>query len=631
MFVYLYRASPTITRALLEHVIESTPIYGNRQSWVSSDRQRGAVWSPNCLVTGSGQTVPRSDEPFSLAVGRLDRTAGLRAESLRQPADSGRIAAHVAFAGQTGISDLYGDFALASAAGTKLLIATDHVGAKRIFYTRTPEGYAVSSDLVALLSLPDTPKALNEDGLALLALAHVESGSGATCFREIKLLPGGHALMLEPAANSPQIPTRWWHPPGKPSRYYRRPEDYAPELELLFDNAVRSRLPAEGPVASTLSGGLDSTLVTAFAAKALAEQGRTLCCWTSVPHSTLALDKRPGWDSDDWPYASQLATRYANIEHEEVRSDGVCLLDVFDAINTSSGTPVRNSANSYWITEIAKRAQARGCTAMLNGQHGNASISYGGNGGLSRLIRQGRWLRFAKHIINLPGRRSHHALTGLLAAVVGGRGLDRVRALLGTTQQPKDLSSLMLMQPAVRDLYVSLEACPRVLFDSADRFKFSTRTFSPFAANIEAHASVNWVDPTSDRQLIEYLLDCPPEAFLDNGFERWQARQLGAGRVPDSIRWRRTRGEQMPEQAALFALYPRRYRAAWTEAREHKWFAKCVELDEADSVLESLIAGKEVPRPMAAAMFRLLNIGMFIQHTERQWQGQTVSASIAST
>jgi hypothetical protein len=49
---------------------------------------------------------------------------------------------------------------------------------------------------------------------------------------------------------------------------------------------------------------------------------------------------------------------------------------------------------------------------------------------------------------------------------------------------------------------------------------------------------------------------------------------LGAGRVPDSIRWRRTQGQQAPEEAALFALYPARYRAAWAEARQLPWFAK---------------------------------------------------------
>ncbi len=65
-----------------------------------------------------------------------------------------------------------------------------------------------------------------------------------------------------------------------------------------------------------------------------------------------------------------------------------------------------------------------------------------------------------------------------------------------------------------------------------------------------------------------------PEAFLGDGFERLQARMLGAGRVPDSIRWRRTQGQQAPEEAALFALYPARYRAAWAEARQLPWFAK---------------------------------------------------------
>jgi len=584
------------------------------------------VWSPGCLATADGATVPRADEPFALAVGRLDHTAGLSGQALKQRKDSGRIAAHALHAGKAGIPGLYGNFALAAANGKELLIATDHLGKGTLFYWRTVGGYAVSTDLVALLSLRDTPKSIDEEGLALLALLYMGHGKGGTSFREIKVLSGGHTLLLEPDSHTPRPPERWWKPPAKPTQHYRDPRDYQADLNLLFEKAVRSRLPADGPVGATLSGGLDSTLVVAFAAQMLAEQGRVLHCWTSVPHPALLAEKRPNWDSSDWPYASLLADRYANIRHAPVSQEGVCLLDVLAAINAGSATVVRNSANHFWMLEIARRSQASGCQSVLTGEHGNATISYAGSGGLAGLIRQGQWLRSARYILCLPGRRGRQLVGGILAAAIGESRVRDCRALLSRKSRPGVDSLVRLMQPFVRDLHASLGPHYQPMAGAEDRLKFVTRTRPAFAANIQAHAAVGWDDPTADRQLIEYVLDCPPEAFLHNGFERWQARMLGAGRVPDSIRWRRTRGEQSPEEAAMFALYPARYRAAWAEARQLPWFAKYVEVDAVDAVLQSLLAGEPTERLKASTMHRLLQIGMFIKHAERAWPVQAESA-----
>jgi asparagine synthase (glutamine-hydrolysing) len=630
LFLYLYRNSGGITPALLQRVIQASPIYGERQCWVSPDGCRGAVWSLGCLATAEGGTLPRADEPFALAVGRLDRTAGLSGASLRQKTDSERIAAHAIHAGKAGIPDLYGDFALACVSGKQLCIATDHLGKGPLFYWRTAESYAASTDLVALLSLPDTPKAIDEEGLALLALVYIAHGTGGTSFREIKALPGGHTLLLGTDSHTPLVPERWWKPPAKPTLNYRDPRDYQAELNPLFENAVRSRLPEQGPVGATLSGGLDSTLVVAFAAELLAEQGRALHCWTSVPHPALTPEKRSNWDSSDWPYASELADRYPNVRHEPVSPEGVCLLDVLADVNVHSAAVVRNSANHFWMLAIARRAKESGCQAVLTGERGNASVSYAGNGGLAQLMLQGRWLRSTQHILRLPGGRGRQLVGGILAVAIGERRTRDLRASLNRGRLSGVNSILPLMRPFVRDLYASLGPHHQPIASAEDRWKFATKPRPSFAANIQAHAAVAWDDPTADRQVIEYLLDCPPDAFLDHGFERLQARMLGAGRVPDSIRWRRTRGEQSPEEAGVFMLYPDRYRAAWAEARQLPWFAKYAEVEAVDAVLQSLLAGEPTERLTASTMHRLLHIGTFIKHAGREWPIQDRSRAVTA-
>ena len=66
--------------------------------------------------------------------------------------------------------------------------------------------------------------------------------------------------------------------------------------------------------------------------------------------------------------------------------------------------------------------------------------------------------------------------------------------------------------------------------------------------------------------------------------------------------------------------------ATGAAARELPWFAKYVEVEAVDAVLQSLLAGEPTERLTASTMHRLLQIGMFIKHAGEEWPHQTQSA-----
>ena len=77
---------------------------------------------------------------------------------------------------------------------------------------------------------------------------------------------------------------------------------------------------------------------------------------------------------------------------------------------------------------------------------------------------------------------------------------------------------------------------------------------TPARADFMAQFGLEWLDPTGDRKLLERLLSFPLHVFRVGNRPRGLARELGRGLIPDSVRLRRTRSVQFPDQTAWFAL-----------------------------------------------------------------------------
>src|SRR5205085_2633911 len=143
-------------------------------------------------------------------------------------------------------------------------------------------------------------------------------------------------------------------------------------------------------IATTLSGGLDSGLVTTGAARELERRGERITAYTSVPAKGFVPSQRPGGEADDGAYAREVAGSAPNIDHVLVSPDGFCTLDVIPAIHEQSCTPTKSVTNLLWLDPISRRVADRGERVLLMGQTGNATISFSGAGALHELAILGR-------------------------------------------------------------------------------------------------------------------------------------------------------------------------------------------------------------------------------------------------
>jgi asparagine synthase (glutamine-hydrolysing) len=125
-----------------------------------------------------------------------------------------------------------------------------------------------------------------------------------------------------------------------------------------------------------------------------------------------------------------------------------------------------------------------------------------------------------------------------------------------------------------------------------------------------AQFGVEWLDPTADRKLLERLLTFPLHIFRVGNRPQGLARELGRGRLPDSVRLRRASSSNSPEQVAWFARRADDYRRAFASLRDSSACAAFLDLSSLELALTRLCAGNGSPAE-AAAVHRALDAGLF--------------------
>ncbi len=178
--------------------------------------------------------------------------------------------------GERFVEELHGMFAVAlwDAPRRKLVLARDRPGKKPLYYalaqgaswTGAPSGPATracfASELKAFAAHGGVPRELDHEALAqYLAVEYVPAPR--SIHRHVFKLPAAHVAVLDDRGFRLQ---RYWELPA-PSAARISAAEAGEELVRLLDGAVARRLVADVPVGVFLSGGIDSTTISALAAR----------------------------------------------------------------------------------------------------------------------------------------------------------------------------------------------------------------------------------------------------------------------------------------------------------------------------------------------------------------------------
>jgi asparagine synthase (glutamine-hydrolysing) len=243
-------------------------------------------------------------------------------------------------------------FALFDERTGSLLLARDPLGIKPLYVMRRGNGAIFASELKAIVSaaggeLRVNPRALVASTLFYFVPEEISPLDG------VEKLPAGTWLRWERAGDVPTA-GRYWDPVEQ-ARLASR--DQAPDLAQVIEESVAAHMVADVPVASFLSGGLDSSLVTAIAARH--DPGIEAYTITFRPE-----DQRLEAMPDDAVYARKMAAHLGIRLHEiEISPDVVDMLPrIVDTLDEPIGDPA--AINTVLMCQAARAA---GVKVLLSG------------------------------------------------------------------------------------------------------------------------------------------------------------------------------------------------------------------------------------------------------------------------
>lgn len=429
-------------------------------------------------------------------------------------------------------------FALWDERRQRLFLARDRLGIKPLYYADIGRRFAFASELKALLQLPYLERELN-----LRSLDHLFTGlttpPGESIIANVHKLEPGHLLTVEKDRISP--PQQYWRIHFQPD--YRRSESETVEqLRSLLDDAVRSHMVSDVPVGAFLSGGVDSSTVTALMTR-----------HASVPVHTFSIGFKER-RFDESPYAREVAALLGT-RHEEliVEPDLERFLEDF-AWNMDEPFGDASAIPTFFVSQMA----ARELKVVLSGDGGDELFA-----GYDRYRVEARE-RMRERVPAIV-RKSLGAIGAAMPEGMKGRNYLRHIALEGAERYVD--AATLFRADARRRLYrpelaqqIAVAGTPlavRKWPDSGDGHWLSRlqqldiEGYLPLdiLTKVDRMSMANSLEvrvPLLDYKLVEFAATIPAELLLRNGGGKYILKRVVRDMVPDAVLDRPKQGFSVP-------------------------------------------------------------------------------------
>lgn len=422
--------------------------------------------------------------------------------------------------GTDGVRRADGMFVLAVVDGADLVLIRDHVGARTLFYARADGCWAAAGSLRALRRWPALRAGVELAAVrSFLTFAYLPGDE--TLVRGVRELLPGRVLRL--AGDGTRHEEVYWEPAERIADPEADPAEYARQLRALLEQATARRLPDGEAVAVLLSGGVDSSLVTALAARLHSRPVHT--------YSISFGDELP----NELGY-SGLVAEHCGTRHRVLTVGGgevaARLADTVALLDSPVGDPL-----TVPNLMLAEAVAADGLRVSLNGEGGDPV--FGGPKNLPMLVhemhrddpdpeaRAEAYLRsYRKCYDDLPRLLTPGAL-----------------AALADAPSPRRFVAPYLRPGAMQALLNQLLHC-----------NLRTKGAHHILTKVErltASQGVQGRSPLFDRELVDHAFATPPRLKLQGTVEKWILKEAVRDLLPDTVTYRPKSGMRVPVQQWL--------------------------------------------------------------------------------
>lgn len=312
-------------------------------------------------IAGGGQPMQTKDQTLWITFnGEIFNYVELRDELIRKGhsfatrSDTEVILHLYQEEGEQCVQRLNGQWAFAiwDAPRKRLFLSRDRVGVRPLFYAQAAGQFLFASEIKALLACPEVRTELDLEALDQILTFWVMVPP-RTAFRNIYQVPPGHSMTVE---NGRIRLSRYWQFQPTPKRDCAEgdEEKLADALLDLLQDATRIRLRADVPVGAYLSGGLDSTVITALAKGMVGDNLRTF----SVAFRDAEFDES-GYQSE--------ASSFLKTRHESLNCTQADIGRVFPDVIRHAEQPLVRTAPAPMLL-LAGLVRNSGFKVVLTGE-----------------------------------------------------------------------------------------------------------------------------------------------------------------------------------------------------------------------------------------------------------------------
>ena len=432
-------------------------------------------------------------------------------------------------------------FAIFDSRKQKLFVARDRLGIKPLYYHFHNGCLVFASEIKAILNSGLAPKRPDLQALHTPARFQVSPWTG---FHDILKLPPAHCMTLE---NGKLSIRQYWslHPAETSCSETKLIE----ELDALLSDSVRLQMRADVPVGVFLSGGLDSSIVSALM------RVNTQQAVHSFTIKFSAEDQKFERMTPDWDYARQVAKQFGFTYHElEIQPH---VEELLPRMVWHLDEPLSDPAaiNTYLISQAARDLNI---VVLLNGMGGDEIF-----GGYRKHLA---CLTAESYQSVVPGavRRAVQYAAERMPVATASRGLKQVRwgkRFLSFASAPRSDRYLMSDLSVAPKQFSQMFASRMSYYDShffksqAPRFNGNglsyltqmclndTLVFLPehnltYSDKASMAASIESRPPLTDHRIVEFMFSVPPRERIHRLTQKYLLKKVAERYLPDSIIYR---------------------------------------------------------------------------------------------
>ncbi|HWT74913.1 MAG TPA: asparagine synthase (glutamine-hydrolyzing) [Mobilitalea sp.] len=403
-------------------------------------------------------------------------------------------------------------FAIWDDNGRTLLLARDRFGVKPLFYTMKDNTIVFASEIKALFEYPGIKPQLDSQGLCEIFGLGPAKSYGNGVFKNIYEVLAGNMCIFNEAGL--QMKPYWGLISAPHEDSY---EETIEKTSYLLYDAVKRQMISDIPICTFLSGGVDSSLVTAICAKELGKLGKQLETYSfDFKDNDIHFKSNSFQPSQDRPYVD-IMKDYVGSKHTYLECDNFDLADNLYSAVDARDLPNMADVESSLLCFCRKVAATT--KVALTGEC--ADEIFGGY----------PWNHRSElmEVDTFPWARNMETRKLLLSddflSCVDLDGYVRAAYEKSLAEVPRLAGEEKLDARRREIAYLNLKWFMVTLLDRMDRCSM----FSGLEARV----------PFADHRIVEYVWNVPWEMKNKNGVVKSLLREAGKGLIPDDILFRK--------------------------------------------------------------------------------------------